>query len=103
MSRVEVIKAKASQVVWFDAPEGRPSATPTVGTKTSGGSVLTAAATTYVTIDPVSTTINATAAINATSLTVAAVTSILVGQEYLVTNALGQKERVRITGIKDRK
>lgn len=99
MIRPEVVKDQASQTLIFESVEGRPSATPTVGTKDSGGAELSAAADTNVTLDAVNTTINASASIGDKSVTVASVSDIDVGRVYLITNALLQWERVRVTGV----
>lgn len=99
MERLEVTKGQTGQLVWFRATEGRPSATPSVGLKDSGGAVLKASSTTNVTLDTVNTTVNATAAAGVKQLTVASGTGIVRGRTYRVQNALGQVEWVRVVGI----
>lgn len=99
MDRVEVVKSQASQKLWFRAPEGRPTATPTVGIVDSGGTTITAAATTYVTQDTVNTTLSATAAALSRTMTLTAVTGIRVDATYRVKNALSQFEDVRVIAI----
>lgn len=97
--RVEVVYEQASQVLWFQAPEGRPSATPSVEVRDKYGAVKSANADTNVTQDTVNTTVNASASAGDKSLTLAAVTAIAVGRTYLVTNSLSQSERVIVRGI----
>lgn len=99
MERLEFIEDQASQRLYFFAEEGRPSATPTVEIKDSGGTVLTAAATTYVTLDSVDTTISGSAAVGAESVTVAAATGITAGKRYLLTNKIGQTEWVEVESV----
>lgn len=99
MSRAEVVQDQTSQKLWFLAPEGRPSATPSVGLKDSTGTAITAAATTYVTIDPVTTTLSAAAAKLVRTVTLTAITSIRIGAIYRIKNALGQFEDVRVVGV----
>jgi len=97
--RPELIKDQAGQSLVFESLEGRPTSTPEVGTKTKHGVELSAAADTNVTIDNVSTTISASASIGDESVTVADETGISVGSTYLITNSLGQSERVRVVGV----
>ena len=97
--RWEVIRAVASQTVTFDAVDGRPSATPSVTVKTSGGSTLTASTTTGGALESVSTTLSGAAAAGDTTVTVASASGITVGKSYLLTNTWGQKERVRVVGV----
>jgi hypothetical protein len=97
--RIEVVKAQASQKLWFQSAEGRPAATPTVGTKDSAGTEITAAASTYVTIDPVTTTVASAAAVGAMSVVLTAVTNIRIGAEYRIKNSLQQTEDVIVRGI----
>jgi hypothetical protein len=100
MYRAEVVKDQVGQVLRFKAPEGRPSATPTVGIKDQFGGVIAAAATTSVALDAVSTTVAAPgAALGARTLPATSVASVRIGAEYRVTNALQQAEDVRVTGI----
>jgi hypothetical protein len=99
MDRIEVTKALASQKIYFRAPEGRPSATPSVGTADRGGSALTAAATTYVAIDPVNTTLSAGASAGASTLTLTSVTGIRKGATYRIQNTTDPYEDVRVIGI----
>lgn len=99
MDRLEFTKSQASQKIWFRAPEGRPSATPTVGIVDSGGTTIATAAATYVTQDSVNTTLSATAALGARTMTLTAVTGIRLGATYRVKNAASQFEDVRVIGI----
>jgi hypothetical protein len=99
MERLEFIEDQASQRLYFFAEEGRPSAKPTVEIKDSGGTVLTAAASTYVTQDTVTTTIGAAAAAGSSSVTVASATGITVGKRYLLTNKIGQTEWVEVESV----
>lgn len=99
MARLEVIKGVASQRVWFYPPEGRPTSTPSVAVKDSSGSTVTAAATTYVTLDSVNTTVGTTGAVGDSSLVLTSVAGLEWRQSYLVTNALAQQEWVRVASI----
>ena len=99
MNRVEVVQDQASQKLWFLAPEGRPASTPSVGLKDSGGAAITAAAVTYVTIDPVNTTLSAAAAAGAKSVTLTSATGLRMFAQYRIKNALSQYEEVRVVGI----
>ena len=99
MDRDEVVKAQTGQVLRFLASEGRPSATPSVGVKDQGGTVISAAAATNVTLDPVTTTTSGAAAAGARTITLTAVTSIRMGAVYRLTNAFSQLEDVRVRGI----
>lgn len=99
MNRIEVVQDQTSQKVWFRAPEGRPAATPSVGLKDNAGTVVTAAATTYVTIDPVTTTLSAAAAKLSSTVTLTSVTGIRMFAWYRIKNALQQIEDVRVIGI----
>lgn len=99
MDRQEFIYQGTSQALWFDAAEGRPSATPTVAVQDSGGLTLSAAADTNVTQDTVNTTISASSSVGDKSLTLTSVSGVVVGRSYLITNSLSQKERVRVVGI----
>jgi len=108
VDRLEAIKATASQRVYFHAPQGRPSATPTAGTKDSGSTALTAAATTYVTLMGPDTTLSASAAKGATSITLAAITGLAVAVAaareqgipavFRMTSALDQVEWIEVKG-----
>lgn len=99
MNRVEVVQDQTAQKIWFRAPEGRPSATPSVGLKDNTGTAITAAAATYVTIDPVNTTLSAAAAKLSDTITVTAVTGVRMFAWYRIKNALQQFEDVRVIGI----
>lgn len=95
----ELIKANTTQYIYFDAGMFRPSSTPSVGTKTSGGTEITASADTYVTLEPVEKTLASTASAGDYELTLNSVTNILVGSDYLVSNSKGQKEKVRVVEV----
>ena len=97
--RQEFILDTASQRLYFRAEEGRPSATPTVGTADSGNSALTAAAATYVTQNSVNTTIANSAAKGATSVVVTSATGIAVGDQYLLGNHISQSEWAEVKSI----
>lgn len=99
MERQEFIVDVASQRLWFFADEGRPTAAPTVEVRDSGGGVLTADAATYVTQDSVTTTISASAAAGAESLTVTSATGIRVGGRYLLTGKNGQTEWCEVESV----
>jgi hypothetical protein len=99
MDRIEVTRALAGQRIWFRAPEGRPSTTPSVGTADRGGSTLTAAAATHVTIDPVNTTISVNASAGSLALTLASTTGVRKGATYRIQNTTNPHEDVRVVGI----
>jgi hypothetical protein len=99
MDRLDIIKAVDDQIVIFSPPEGRPDATPEVELKTIGGSIITAASTTDVEIDPCDVEVAMPAAPGATSLELDDVSDVVVGREYLATNALGQRERLTVIGV----
>jgi hypothetical protein len=95
--RYEYTKDQTGQKLWFKAPEGRPSATPSVGIKDKGAVVIVASGTTAVTQDPVNTTLAATPSVGDKELQLTAVTNLRVGAEYRLTNTdTGQFEDVRI-------
>jgi hypothetical protein len=100
-SRLEVQLDQTGQKVWFYAPEGRPSATPTAAVlaKDFSSSVDRAAADTYVTQETTNTTSNGATAVGAKSMTLDAVTGIEWRKSYTITNALSQVERVRVNAI----
>ncbi len=99
MDRLDIIKDVASQRVYFYPPEGRPSTTPSVEIKDRTGTVITAAATTYVTEDAVNTTLSANAALGAKSVTLTSVADLEIDVEYLLTSTLSEVERVTVTSI----
>jgi len=94
--RLEVVKGVAGQRIYFYPQEGRPTATPTVELKDEGGSTIRAAASTYVTQDTTTTTVGTASLVGATSLILSAVTGVTVRSSYLVTNAIGQQEWIRV-------
>lgn len=94
----------ASQTLHLDCPEGQPSSVTAVtvhedtGADASELSALTGSAT----IDSVDTTLDDAAgatASNPTLIPLTSTTGIVVGRSYVVTNALGQSERVEVVGI----
>lgn len=97
--RLDIIKGVASQRVYFYPPEGRPTTTPSVSIKDRSGSDVTAAATTNVTLDTVSTTLSSGASTGDLSVTLTATTGLEVGATYLLTNTLSQTEWVRCVGF----
>lgn len=96
MPRLEFAQNVASQRLYFYPPEGRPTSTPSVAIKDSGGSTITAAATTNVTLDAVSTTVSVASSVGDDNLTLTTAASIDWRVTYLVTNSIGQKEWVRV-------
>jgi hypothetical protein len=95
--REEFILDQSGQRLWFKAPEGRPSAAPSVEILDSGGAELSADATTNVTQDPVNTTLAATPSVGDKELQLTAVTNLRLRAEYRLTNTdTGQYEDVRI-------
>lgn len=98
-ARLEVVKDVTGQRVYFYPPQGRPTATPSVSIKDESGSTVTAAATTNVTLDLVSTTVSVAGAVGDTSLTLTSAANIEWRETYLVTNVIGQKEWVRIASV----
>lgn len=94
MERPEVTKAEASQRLYFMATEGRPTAAPTVAIKAADGTVLSAAASTYVTQMGPDTTVSAASALGSDALTLTSVTGVTIGRMYLATNKLGQQQWV---------
>jgi hypothetical protein len=99
MDRLDVVRDTTGQRVYFYPQEGRPSSTPSVQILDQYGTVITAAATTYVTQDTVSTTLSAGASAGDKSVTLTATTGGEVGVEYLITSTLGEKERVIVRSI----
>jgi hypothetical protein len=99
MDRLDVVKGVSGQRVWFYPQEGRPTATPTVLIKDEYGTTVTAESTTNVTLDTVSTTLSASAAIGDVTVTLTATTDIEVGVSYLLTSTLGEKEWVRVRSV----
>ncbi len=98
-SRSEFLKAVALQRLNVVFPEGRPSATPSVEIKDSGGVIISADATTNVTQDTVNTTVASAAAIGAEVLTLASAVGIVAGRTYRLTSADGPVEDVRVLEI----
>lgn len=94
--RAEVIKAEASQRLYFRASEGRPTSTPTVGIKNEGGGVISAAAATNVTQSAVNTTVATSGAAGDRSLTLTDGTGVVVGDSYLLVSTKGEREWVRV-------
>jgi len=92
--RAEVIKAEASQRLYFHAVEGRPTSKPTVGIKNESGGVVSAAAATNVTQDSVNTTVATSAAVGDRTLTLTSGTGVVVGASYLVVSTKGEREWV---------
>ncbi len=99
MDRLEALKDGTTDRVWFYPQEGRPTATPSVGTHDQYGTALSAAADTNVTLDAVNTTLSANASAGDESVTLTATTNVEVGVEYLLTSTLGQVERVRVASV----
>jgi hypothetical protein len=97
--RLEVLKDDTTARVYFYPDEGRPASTPSVAIHDENGNVITAAATTNVTLSTANTTTSASAAVGAQSITLTAVTGFEVGKTYLLTNALSQKEWITIRSI----
>ncbi len=85
--------------LYFYPQQGRASATPSVEIKDQAGTTVTVDSDTNVTLDPVNTTLTAAAAPGDQTMTLTSVADIDIGVEYLVTNILGQKERVHVTGV----
>lgn len=80
----------------FDPPQmGRPSSATCTLYKPDGTSI----ASPVVTIDSVSTTLSASAAAKATTLTLTSVTGVTVGRRYIVTGSDGQSEWVRVKSV----
>jgi len=100
-ARLEVVKGVASQRVWFNPQEGRPSSTPSVAIKDEAGSTITAAAATYVTQDTVNTTLSAAAAKGDRTVTLTAITGLVSRQAYLLTNTLHQAQWVTVVDWND--
>lgn len=107
--RVDIVKDLATQRLYFYPQEGRPDSTPTVELVDRYGSTLLAAASTYVTLDAVSTTIKAgeTPAVGDESLVLTSATGLEVHDPeaagpsmYEIVRAEDSKrERVRVTRI----
>jgi len=98
MDRAEIIKDQSGQTLTFIAREGRPSATPTVGIKDKGGTILSAAADTNVAIKTTDTTLTAAAAIGDETVTLDAVTGLELGGSYRMVNAINQVEWISVKG-----
>jgi hypothetical protein len=99
MARLEVVKNVTGQRIYFKPPQGTPSATPSVSIKDKGGATVTAANTTYVTLDSVSTTVSTANSVNDNYITLASVSNIEWRETYLLTNSLLQKEWVRVKSV----
>lgn len=100
-TRLELVKDVTGQQVWFWPQEGRPTATPSVSIKDEAGSTITAAATTYVTQDTVNTTTSASASKGDRTVTLTAVTGLVAGRTYLLTNTLHQSQWVTVKDWND--
>lgn len=97
--RKQQLLVDTAGIVYFDCPEGRPSAA-TVTIKTSGGSALpTAVSAASATIDSVNTTIATWSDSTPQQCTVASATGITVGRQYLITTATGQKCFVKVRHV----
>jgi hypothetical protein len=96
--RLEFIKGVAGQRLYFDAPEGRPTATPTVIVKDQGGATLAAEADTNVTQNSVATTLSASASKEDGTVTLAAVTGLELGKRYRLVNGENQVDWVTVRG-----
>lgn len=99
MDRPEIIKDVAAQRIYFQATEGRPSATPVIGVKSNGADVLTTSTATYTTQNSVNTTIANSAAKGATEVVVTSATGILVGNSYRLVSKQSQVEWVQVASI----
>jgi hypothetical protein len=99
MIRLEFVKDGTSQKLWF-AAKGRPSATPSVGIKDSGGSIIVASGTTNVTLDPVSTTLSAQPSVGDKTISLTSVADLRINAEYRLTNSdTGEYEDVQIRSL----
>ncbi len=98
-ARLEVVKGVASQRIYFNPQQGRPSSTPTVEIKDEFGTTITAASTTSVTQNSVNTTVATANSIGDSSIVLASVTGIEYRKTYLLTNSMLQREWVRVYGV----
>lgn len=99
MDRLEVVQTTTTGRVYFRAPQGRPSATPTVAIQTEAAAVLSAAATTNVTLLGPATTLSASAAVGVKQITLTAVTDVLAERWLKLTNSLGQSDNIKVRGF----
>ncbi len=102
MRHLELIFKLTGQSIYFDVPEGRPTATPTVqvflSTNTDDG-VTEAATTGSVSLDSVNTTLSSGASAGANTLVVASATGITRGRRYLITDTDGDQEWIEVIAL----
>lgn len=91
--------------IYLDVPEGRPSSVTSVAVHEQDqddSSTALSATTGSAAVDSVETTLDGSAGAsqaNAKSIPLTATTSVVVGRQYLVTNAAGQSEWVEVVAI----
>ena len=98
-TQLEFIKDQASQRIYFKAREGRPSTTPSVTIKDRYGSTLHGPATTYVTQDPVATTLSQNATAGSREVSLTSVASLRLNQEIRLTATDGRYEDVIVKSL----
>ena len=98
----DIVFDVTGQTVYFDCPEGRPSAASSASVflwdMSDDGTAESAIGSPSVETNP-ATTLSADATSGATSLSLTATTGIEVGRRYLVTDSTGLKEWVEIESI----
>ena len=98
MRRAEIIK-DVEGTIYFDIPQGRPSAYTVSITKPSGTAMPTAVDGATATLDSVNTTVSAYSSSTPRQITLTSVANIVIGREYLITNAVGESAFVEIKSI----
>ncbi len=102
MRHAEVVYNVTGQTFSYDPPEGQPTGTPTVSvfrSDVSDDGTAESATTGSCSVDSVATTLSASAALGATSLTVTSGTGIAVGRRYLLKTAGGVREWTEVLSV----
>ncbi len=98
MRKQQLIKDVAGTVFW-DCPEGRPSAATVTIVDKAGAALPTPVSGATATIDAVNTTVATWSASTPRQATLTAITGVVVGRAYLVTTAIGEKCLMRVKGL----
>lgn len=98
MRKLQLLKGVAGSI-WFDAPEGRASAATVSIVAADGTALPTPVVAAAATVDAVTTTIASWSASTPAQATLAAITNIVIGRSYLITNHLGESAPVTVKGV----